>query len=53
MGIICCADADNRRRKNKCKKNFSCFSLIYAAPLTVTYNDKVEEKKEYHMVDIK
>jgi hypothetical protein len=44
MGIVCFADADKRRRKNKCKKTFTCFLLTYAerltaAPVTVTYND--------------
>jgi hypothetical protein len=52
MGIICFADADKRRRKNKCKKTFTCFLLTYAERLTassvtVTYNDKGgREKKE-------
>jgi hypothetical protein len=52
MGIICFAAADKRRRKNKCKKTFTCFLLIYAqrlttAPLTVTCNDKCgREKRE-------
>jgi hypothetical protein len=35
------------------KKNFSCFFANFVAPLTVTYNISVEEKKENHMVDIK
>jgi hypothetical protein len=52
MGIICFADADKRRRKNKCKKTLTCFLVTYAqwltaAPLTVTYNDKGgREKRE-------
>jgi hypothetical protein len=50
MGIICVADADKRRRKNKCKKTFTCFLLTYvqrltAAPVTVTYNDKEGREK--------
>jgi hypothetical protein len=59
MGIICFADADKRRRKNKCKKTFTCFVLTYvqrvtAAPVTVTYNDRGgKEKKKNHTVDIK
>jgi hypothetical protein len=52
------ADADKRRRKNKCKKTFTCFLLTYAqrltaAPVIVTQMIRVEEKKENQMVDIK
>jgi hypothetical protein len=57
MGIICFVDADKLRTKNKCKKTFTCFLLtkaqrLTAAPVTVTYNERVEEKKENHMADI-
>jgi hypothetical protein len=57
MGIICFADTDKRRRKNKCKKTFTCFLLTYAqrliaAPAILTYNDKGGREKENHMVDI-
>jgi hypothetical protein len=34
MGIICFADADKRRTKNKCKKTFTCFLLTQAQQLT-------------------
>jgi hypothetical protein len=51
MGIVCFADADMPRRKNKCKKTFTCFLLTYAerltaAPVTVTYNDNGGRKKK-------
>jgi hypothetical protein len=44
MGIICFADADKRRTKNKCNKTFTCFLLtqsqqraqLTAAPVAVT-----------------
>jgi hypothetical protein len=55
MGITCFADADKRRIKNKCKKTFTCFLRLIAAPVAVTYNDliRVKEKKENHVVYIK
>jgi hypothetical protein len=39
---------DKRRRKNKCKKTFTCFLQAYAqrltaAPIIVTYNDKIDK----------
>jgi hypothetical protein len=44
MEIICIADADKRRTKNKCKKTFTHFLLslvhrLIAVPAAVTYND--------------
>jgi hypothetical protein len=48
MEIICFGDTDKRRRKNKCKKMFTCFLPTYAqrltaAPIIVTYNDKIDK----------
>jgi hypothetical protein len=44
MGMICFADADKQRTKNKRKKTFTCFFANTACTAAnccdVTYNDK-------------
>jgi hypothetical protein len=35
----------SEEQKNKCKKTFTCFLRLIAAPVAVTYNDKGEREK--------